>query len=587
MMTAVNYATFEPRPAQFVRLLIDSTTQGKNYATVSEINVFAVDVVEGPVTKGGRWNITLNFPLVPVTVFLDPKTQNVITMASFAENNYNQGPEKFTFSATWNPKTGMIEEERLDQTGHDMFCPGTSYDENGRVIITGGSTPSALSVYDPNTVGNSYYTPKNNSNGQPITLQVPRGYHGQTFLPSGKTFMIGGSWSGSVKGDTNADRDGEVFDPARNVTTKLNNVPAKDIKMDVSVSSSLTCRQPHKIGPPCEMVSWQQHHAWLFAWKNDSIFHAGPSKRMNWIFTEPTDGLISGAGLRKDDDKNVAHGDAVCGVTAMYDAENGVILTAGGAPNYNYWHDSKKTKATDDHREQSTNLTFEIRLAGVKPGDPVHPKLVAPMKRQRIFANAVVLPNGETFVVGGQIEGEPFFDDTWQEVPEIYSPDSKTWRDAARHSTPRVYHSWAMLLPDASVLVGGSGLNNRPTDHYDAQIYQPAYLFGADGKTPAKQPKITGINQPAAKYKVGGVITLTTDVPIDAASLTRYSATTHTVNNDQRRIKLNVTTVGNPADKKYTVAIPADPGVTLPGYWMLFVLAKGVPSVAQTVQILK
>ena len=139
-----------------------------------------------------------------------------------------------------------------------------------------------------------------------------------------------------------------------------------------------------------------------------------------------------------------------------------------------------------------------------------------------------------------------------------------------------------MLLPDASVLVGGGGLGNKPmTDHYDAQIYQPAYLFESDGKTPAKQPNTKSVD--VQTYKVGGKILITTDVPTDAASLIRYSATTHTVNNDLRRIKL--TLVGNAADKKYTMRMPDDAGVALPGYWMLFVLAKGVPSRAETVRI--
>jgi galactose oxidase len=53
-----------------------------------------------------------------------------------------------------------------------------------------------------------------------------------------------------------------------------------------------------------------------------------------------------------------------------------------------------------------------------------------------------------------------------------------------------------------------------------------------------------------------------------------------------RRIKLAVATEGNASDKKYSMKIPNDSGVTLPGYWMLFVLQNGVPSHAETVQIL-
>ena len=583
MTTTVKFATFEPHVAQFVRLTILNTTMNQDYATIDEINIYTAETIETPVTNGGKWNITLNFPLVPVTAFLNPRTQSVITMASYAEDRFNTA-DRQTYSATWDAKTGAVEEQMLNETKHNMFCPGTSYDESGQVIVTGGSTPSALSIYDP--ASESYYIPKDKTTTQDTVLKVPRGYHGQTFLPTGKTFMIGGAWSIEVDGKKDPDRDGELYDPATNSSKKLMNVKAECIKMDISVS----CDKPYP-DPACEKVEWRQHHAWLFAWRKNSIFHAGPSKKMNWIFTEPTpDGLVTGDGLvkpggfRQDKDTGIPHGDAVCGITSMYDAENGVILTAGGAPNYHYWHSDKSMQPNDRHRLPSTNKAFEIKLGGVEPGNVVQPKQVASMSRQRIFANAVILPNGETFVVGGQTLGEPFYDDTWHEVPEIYSPDTKTWRKVARHSTPRVYHSWAVLLPDASVLVGGGGLSREETDHYDAQIYQPAYLFQSDSKTLAKQPKINTVDKQT--YKVGEKIRITTDVPVDAASLIRYSATTHTVNNDQRRIKLALTPVGNAADKVYTVQTPDDPGVTLPGYWMLFVLAKGVPSRAQTVQIL-
>jgi galactose oxidase len=40
------------------------------------------------------------------------------------------------------------------------------------------------------------------------------------------------------------------------------------------------------------------------------------------------------------------------------------------------------------------------------------------------------------------------------------------------------------------------------------------------------------------------------------------------------------------ADGGYDLTIPADPGVALPGYWMLFAMdAKGVPSIAKTIRI--
>lgn len=214
------------------------------------------------------------------------------------------------------------------------------------------------------------------------------------------------------------------------------------------------------------------------------------------------------------------------------------------------------------------------------------------MTQKRVFANAVTLPNGQTFVVGGQIQPEPFYDCTWTAIPEIYTPDKAdpgepgTWKEAAHHSTPRTYHSIALLLPDATVFVGGSGLGgNEPyANHFDAQIYHPPYFY-KDGKSiEAQRPNIlkTAPEGKVTSVKVGDTITFTTDKPVDSASLIRYSGVTHSLNNDQRRINLKFDSA---VDKTYKVTIPEDKGVALPGYWMLFAMDKGLPSVSHTVHI--
>jgi galactose oxidase len=57
---------------------------------------------------------------------------------------------------------------------------------------------------------------------------------------------------------------------------------------------------------------------------------------------------------------------------------------------------------------------------------------------------------------------------------------------------------------------------------------------------------------------------------------------THTVDTDQRRLSLTGTAVTG----GYSLTIPSDTGVALPGYWMIFGMnAKGVPSVAKTIKI--
>ena len=56
----------------------------------------------------------------------------------------------------------------------------------------------------------------------------------------------------------------------------------------------------------------------------------------------------------------------------------------------------------------------------------------------------------------------------------------------------------------------------------------------------------------------------------------RYSAATHALNNDLRRIPLRLVPQGDPAERRYVVKVPGEDYMALPGYWMLFVLKEGV-----------
>ncbi|KAK4182346.1 hypothetical protein QBC35DRAFT_178980 [Podospora australis] len=569
-------AIFEPRPTRFVRLWVADTHQDTSFVAISDIVVWTLSTSPVTLPNGGRWTDTLDFPLVPVTAWLNPKTGRLVTLASYTNNHFDQGQNaKKTVQAEWDPAKDTITERIIAETEHDAFCPGTSMDEIGRVFLTGGSTPEIYSIYDPTSSSDPWVKPTNNR------VAKKRGYQGQTYLPDGRTFMIGGTWSG---GSGDEDKPGEIYDTnTRTWTLFPEAYPANSIRMDKSQCS------PPSGDSRCVKDEWRQHHPWLFAWKGNTVFHAGPSKRMNWFHFAKGNEKTVYAGLRQDasDKSNIfADGDAVCGAAVMYDAVSGSILTAGGAPNYHYWLEPWNMP-NSQHRLPATNNVFGITLG--TPGDEVKPKRLASMKYPRIFANAVIFPNGEVFVAGGQRQGEPFYDESWVDTPEIYTPATNTWRTASANSIPRAYHSWAQLLPDATVLVGGGGLemNHENVNHYDAQIYQPAYLLTPDGRNTVPRPKIKDDDR-ISEYKLGTKFEIQTDVPVDLdASLIRYSPVTHALNNDLRRIPLKLVPQGNPTDKKYQVEIPADPGVALPGYWMLFVLQKGVPSHAKTVRIFK
>lgn len=204
------------------------------------------------------------------------------------------------------------------------------------------------------------------------------------------------------------------------------------------------------------------------------------------------------------------------------------------------------------------------------------------MAYPRAFQNSIILPDGKVFITGGQYYAVGFTDQTPQLVPEMWDPATQAFTQMAPISMPRNYHSTGLLMPDAMVYNGGGGLcgDNCDTNHPDAQIYTPPYLYNADGSLAAR-PVIESV---AGTVAVGGQLTITTSGPaVTGFALIRLSSTTHTVNTDQRRIALTPAVAG---DGSFTVTVPADPGVALPGYWYLFALTEtGVPSVAKFVKV--
>ena len=58
---------------------------------------------------------------------------------------------------------------------------------------------------------------------------------------------------------------------------------------------------------------------------------------------------------------------------------------------------------------------------------------------------------------------------------EIWNPNTGQWTRGAEAVRARLYHSTALLLPDASVSMAGGG-NPGPQFNDNAEIYYPPYL---------------------------------------------------------------------------------------------------------------
>ncbi|KAF1837919.1 arabinogalactan endo-1,4-beta-galactosidase [Decorospora gaudefroyi] len=510
---------FIARPARYLRITATSEAQNvaNQWSSIAEINVFQDTTFTPPASGKGSWEKTVDFPLIPVAVALLANGK-LLMWSAYARDNFG-GDRGFTQTGIYDPATGESSQLRVSNTEHDMFCPGISLDFSGRVVVTGGSSAAKTSIYDPSS--SAWISGKN--------MRIARGYQSTTTCSDGRIFNIGGSWSGG-----RGNKNGEIYDPTTNTWSLIANA---------LVAPMLTA--------DADGVWRADNHGWLFGWKNQTVFQAGPSIAMNWYDTTGS-GSTTSAGNRLDD------GHSMNGNAIMYDAPAGKILTAGGAADY-------------EDSDARTNA-YVITLGTPKTTPTV--KRIQNMAYARGFAMGVVLPDGTVFVTGGQSHLKPFRDETAALTPELWDPTTETWSQLNPMRIPRTYHSVAVLLPDATVFNGGGGLCGPCTqyggvpesNHFDAEIFVPPYLLNSDG-TRRTRPVITSL---FSSVKLGANLRITTNTAILSFSLIRFGTATHTVNTDQRRIPLTPSGSGT----SYTVRVPSDPGIALPGYWMLFALDR-------------
>jgi Domain of unknown function (DUF1929) len=287
-----------------------------------------------------------------------------------------------------------------------------------------------------------------------------------------------------------------------------------------------------------------QFYPSLFTAPNGRVFRAGPEQQSLWLSTGGS-GSWSAGPMRK-------FGRRKYGPCAMY--TTGQIVAIGGG------------QLTADN---PTNTAEFIDLNAASPTW----EWTDPMRYARRHANAVVLPDGTVFVVGGTSIGSNNAAGKVL-VPELWSPYTGQWAVMARHQKPRLYHSTALLLPDGRVISGGGGRSGA--SYPNCEIFSPPYLF--------KGPR-PSISAPAViNYGVGFTVATPDAESIASVCLVRIGSVTHTFNMNQRRVPLQFTA---DASGYLSINVPTNRSNLPPGHYMLFALnTSGVPAVAPIVQVL-
>ncbi|HEX5812628.1 MAG TPA: galactose oxidase early set domain-containing protein, partial [Pseudonocardia sp.] len=248
-------------------------------------------------------------------------------------------------------------------------------------------------------------------------------------------------------------------------------------------------------------------------------------------------------------------------------AQNQRVMIIGGGP------EGKPDKTHATERTDVVDLTAP------------HPAYVEgpPLCLGRMHLNSVLLPDRTVFVSGGSLkqESEPLA----RLQAELYEPTADAWRLMATATVPRLYHSTALLLPDARVLAAGGNpeggqsvtwLPPDPEEEMRLEVFSPPYLFRGPRPIISAAPD-------ACRH--GDSITVATPqaATIRWVSLVRNGVTTHSFDAGQRLVDAPLTARGA---KSLTVAVTGNPDLAPPGWYMLFLVDnQGVPSEAHWIHV--
>ena len=415
----------------------------------------------------------------------------------------------------WDPATQTF----TNQTAPDsVFCSGVAELPDGRVLVVGGY--GGLSTGKIGIVDTSIFDPATSTWTRVANMHNPRWYPDLTELADGRFVAISGN---STNATTWAENP-EVYDPSTNTWTVLSNVNTSQVH--------------------------EEEYPFSYLVPNGDVFTIGPSEDKSFLLDVPNQTWTQVGGS-----SGVVNGSSV-----MY--RPGKVLYSGGTN-------------TQDSNSPANATTAVIDLNAQTPKW----RQTSPMLHARVYHTLTMLPDGTVLAVGGEPTwGQTGTTETTGGVlqSEIWNPDTETWSPAAATATTRGYHSTAVLMPDGTVLIGGSGhANPGYPGQNSSQIYSPPYL--------SKGPRPTIASAPGAASYGSTIPVATPDgASISAVNLVSLGADTHQSDMDQHFVPLSFTQTADGLN----VQIPASAAVAPPGNYMLFIVnSAGVPSVASFIKI--
>jgi hypothetical protein len=482
----------------------------------------------------GSFGPVLPWPLMPIHQVLLPDGR-VLFYGS--DTNGQQGGG--LHYAVWDPSLGTGADAFMvlpTTTGSNIFCAGQSLlPDSGNVLIVGGTIINnglrGIGIDDSNV-----FTPADNTLAAQSPMNFRRWYPTTVSMPDNTQLVLGGRMDpDSSGGESVVKPERAAKAPAGAASSNATYATTPELW-----SSAAGWRQLP--GATSDAVFGKQNEAWYYprAWvmPTGKVFILGHSGAM-YQLNPSGDGLLTT--LKPT-------------ISASNPRMQSVMYQPG--------------KIISMRLDQST------WLIDINAKQPVVTSST-PSSRLRQYGNATLLADGQVWVNGGSADGNENTNDYF--VSESWDPATGQWHDMATATIPRLYHSSALLLPDATVVTGGGG-DPGPFRNLNAEIFYPPYLYLKDGTgTPAPRPAITSAPDTLG-WSQQFQVSFTANTPISRVTLIRSGVVTHVFNGNQRFQELAFTQNNG----MLTLKTPASTGIAPPGYYMLFIFdGNGVPSVAK------
>jgi hypothetical protein len=525
----------------------------------------------------GRWDtMPYKMPINPIHVGLMHTGQVLIVAGS--EDDPSLHKIKSSKAAVWDLNGGNIANGKITRTKDltwDVFCNGWAFFPDGRCFVIGGTQQydpfhgePRTTVFDPlvkrsDPANHAFVTMQNMAHG--------RWYATGIVVPDGRIMAFSGR---NENGATNSTVE---FYTVGSVTKN-------------------TSDGETGWGNPFPSPFTPTLYPWMHVLPDGRVFNSGGSPTSNimtikgaqapiWTTGFATSTVPSNSFLR-------TYGNSVLLplLPPSYDAR--VMILGGG--------------------DSSAGATATTEIIAI-PNDATSGswvKMPDMPSGARVEGNSVLLPSQGALPdspnnIGNShptlfVQGGSKFDNNASTATlnaDMFDPITNTWSSsnpggAGTATYPRMYHSVALLLPNATVATAGSNPQRTVWDNH-IEIYSPAYLFNADGSL-ATRPVINSVVSPnnvQAQITYGARFTVQTpDAPnIASVVLIKPGSDTHAFDMEQRLVGLPFTVAAD--NGSLSVTGPPSPNIAPPGYYMLFVVNKpvlnrpGTPSLASFVQV--